>query len=99
MRTPLRPCLHHRCPEYAEPGKSYCDGHAHEAVQGRTSPGTTPAWRRARGAALERAGYRCEKCGRTEEQARAAGTHLEVHHVDGRGVGAQQHDLDQLRVL
>jgi hypothetical protein len=96
----VRPCLVHRCPNYAEPAGSYCDDHAAEAPKG-SSPGTTAAWRRARKAALERAGHRCEKCGRTEQQARADGTHLEVHHVDqgAGGVRAEHHDLSKLRVL
>jgi len=50
-------------------------------------------------AALQREGHRCEKCGRTEEQARAAGTWLEVHPRDGHGVRAKQHDLDRIEVL
>jgi 5-methylcytosine-specific restriction endonuclease McrA len=105
MRRPLRPCIERLpdgrgCPEYAVLGKSGCEAHQRQALKdGRRPPGTTSAWKKARKAALERAGYRCEKCGRTEDQARAAGTHLEVHHRDGRGVRANQHELDQLEVL
>jgi 5-methylcytosine-specific restriction endonuclease McrA len=40
------------------------------------SRGYGSQWRRARAAALERAGNRCEVCGATGE--------LEVHHIDGR---------------
>ena len=102
---PPRPCIERLpdgrgCPEYAEPGQARCTEHRHLAVKdGRRSPGTTAAWRKARAAALRRAGHRCEKCGRTEEQTRAAGTHLEVHHRSGAGVRATQHDLDDLQVL
>jgi hypothetical protein len=88
------------CPEYALPGEARCEEHHHEAVKNkRRSPGTTGAWRKAREEALRRAGHRCEKCGRTEEQARAAGTWLEVHHPDGRGVRADHHDVEALQVL
>jgi hypothetical protein len=82
------------CPEYAYDGPR-CEAHKSRSGEG----GTTAAWRRARKIALERTGYRCERCGRTAEQARADGTHLEVHHVDGRGVGAEEHDQALLRVL
>ena len=84
------------CPRYAIPGKSRCEEHQREVP---SRGGTTPAWSRARTAALKRAGYRCEECGRTEQQARDAGTWLEVHHVEGEGVRAETHDLAKLKVL
>jgi 5-methylcytosine-specific restriction endonuclease McrA len=105
MRRPLRPCIERLpdgrgCPEYAIPGKSRCETHQRQALkEGRRSPGTTAAWRKARKAALERAGRKCEKCGRTQDQARADGTWLEVHHVSGAGVRAKEHDPDDLQVL
>lgn len=96
----MRPCLERGCPEYALPGKSRCEEHQAQARKtGARSPGTTAAWRKARQIALDRAGHRCEKCGRTEAQARADGTWLEVHHRDGAGVRAQVHDQAQLQVL
>lgn len=105
MRQPVRPCIERLpdgrgCPEYAVTGGSRCERHQSEAVATRkVSGGTTAAWRKARNAALERTGRMCEKCGRTQDEARADGTWLEVHHRDGRGVRAEQHDLDQLEVL
>jgi DNA-directed RNA polymerase subunit RPC12/RpoP len=88
------------CPEYAIPGKSRCEQHQREAMVKRDlSPGTTPAWRKARNLALERTGYRCERCGRTDAQSRAeGGGGLHVHHIDGRGVRAQEHDQALLEV-
>jgi 5-methylcytosine-specific restriction endonuclease McrA len=105
-----RPCIERvggrgsaGCPRYAVPGKSRCEEHQREHEKRRRqeggSPGTTPAWARARKKALEREGYRCQNCGRTEDQARAAGTWLEVHHVDAAGVRAPTHDLSKLEVL
>lgn len=102
---PLRPCIDRLpdgrgCPHYALPNLARCEHHHAVALkEGRRSPGTTAAWRKARTAALERAGRRCQKCGRTEAQARAAGTWLEVHHLDGEGVRAKTHDDARLQVL
>jgi hypothetical protein len=90
-----KPCLSPRCPEFAEPGKSHCRAHMPKS----RSRGTTASWAQARKVALDRAGHRCERCGRTEQQARADGTWLEAHHADGRGVSADEHDLDQIVVL
>lgn len=88
---PPRPCLEHRCPEMALPGRSRCKDH--------DVNGTTPAWRKARIAALKRARYTCEDCGRTEAEAKRDGTWLEVHHINGEGVRAKRHDLATLVVL
>ena len=105
MRPPVRPCIERLpdgrgCPRYAREGDSRCEECRRRALKNRDlSPGTTPEWRRARKLALERAGHRCEKCGRTEAEARAAGTWLEVHHRSGAGVRAKTHDLADLEVL
>lgn len=106
----VRPCIERLpddrgCPEYAIPGKSRCERHEAEAVKNRNSenPGTTPEWRRARKAALERDGHRCTRCGKTQAQAKAESKHnrgLEVHHMDGEGSSRQgPHDLDKLATL
>ncbi len=105
MKPPVRPCIERLpdgrgCPEYALPGKPRCaQHHAQAAKTGQRSPGTTAAWRKARAAALARAHDMCQKCGRTEAQAKAAGTWLEVHHRSGAGVRAKTHDPDDLEVL
>lgn len=101
---PPKPCLTAGCTRYAVPGGSRCAEHtaqddADARRTGRRSPGTTAAWKKAREKALRRAGYRCEKCGRTKAQAEAAGTWLEVHHKEGRGVNRDRHDQAQLQVL
>ncbi|MDQ3608783.1 MAG: hypothetical protein M3459_07775 [Actinomycetota bacterium] len=61
---PLRPCLERGCAELTT--ASRCPEHEREHTNARL-PGTTAAWRRARTAALRRAGHRCERCGRTDE--------------------------------
>ncbi|MEJ7783813.1 MAG: hypothetical protein WKF96_03350 [Solirubrobacteraceae bacterium] len=105
MRKPVRPCIDRLsdgkgCPEYALPGESRCEEHHALAAKNRTRPaGTTAAWRRARLIALKRTGYTCEKCGRTDAQAKADGTWLEVHHRRGEGVRAAQHNQADLQVL
>jgi DNA-directed RNA polymerase subunit RPC12/RpoP len=105
MPKPPRPCIERLpdgrgCPEYAIPGKSRCEAHQREAMKKRDlSPGTTPEWRRARKLALERTGYRCERCGKTDAESRAEGKGgLHVHHADNRGVRAQEHDQALLEV-
>jgi hypothetical protein len=97
---PPKPCAEHRCREYALAGKSRCAEH-HETAKaaGQVQQGTTAAWRRARTLAMERAGYRCERCRRTEAEVKAAGSWLEVHHQDGAGTRAATHDLSKLEVL
>jgi predicted HNH restriction endonuclease len=85
-------------------GKSRCPKHEAEARKKRTaSPGTTPSWHRARRAALARDGYRCQKCGRTQAEAKKAGRTgkgLHVHHVDGVGSSRDEtHDVDKLTTL
>jgi 5-methylcytosine-specific restriction endonuclease McrA len=108
MPKPPRPCIDRLpsgvgCPEYALAGKSRCETHQAEAIaNGTRSPGTTPAWAKARKLALERDGYCCTRCGKTQAQAKAeskAGRGLEVHHLSGAGVRAKSHDLDDLRTL
>jgi len=104
----VRPCIERLpdgrgCPRYALPGKSRCQAHQREAMAKRDlSPGTTPAWARARRAALERDGWRCTACGKTQAQAKAdspAGKGLEVHHRSGAGVRAETHVLEDLVTL
>lgn len=102
---PPKPCLERLanglgCPRYALEGDSRCEEHRRLALKmGLRSPGTTAPWRRARRSALERARWRCETCGRNDADSRAAGLGgLHVHHLDGRGVPAQVHDLDKLEV-
>jgi 5-methylcytosine-specific restriction endonuclease McrA len=80
----VRPCLVHRCVNYAVDGRSYCAQH-------RPYVGTTPRWRKARKEALRRARHRCQRCGATQR--------LEVHHQDGRGIYAAEHDQALLEVL
>ena len=105
MRAPIRGCIERLpdgrgCPSYALPGKARCELHQREAMANRNlSPGTTPEWRRARKLALERAGHRCSKCGRTEAEARAAGSWLEVTTCSGAGVRSATHDLADLVVM
>lgn len=105
MPRPPKPCIERLpdgrgCPQYAIPGKSRCEAHQREALAKRDlSPGTAPQWRKARKLALERTGYRCERCGKTEAESRAEGKGgLHVHHVDGRGVRARAHDQALLEV-
>jgi DNA-directed RNA polymerase subunit RPC12/RpoP len=102
---PPKPCIERLpggvgCPAYAIPGKSRCEAHQREALAKRDLlPGTTPEWRQARKLALKRTGYRCERCGKTDAESRAEGKGgLHVHHVDGRGVRAQEHDQALLEV-
>jgi len=105
MRKPVRPCIDRLpdgkgCPAYALPGRSRCEKHEATAVKtGARSGGTTGAWRAARKVALARTNHTCEKCGRTEAEVRAAGSWLEVHHLQGPGVRAAQHDQRDLQVL
>ena len=72
---PRKPCLVHRCPNYALEGRSYCAAHtARRADLGLTGErGTTGNWRRLRRIVLRNARGRCQ-CG-------APAT--DVHHVDG----------------
>jgi hypothetical protein len=106
---PPRPCIDRLpdgrgCPEYAIDNGSRCAGHAHLAPKSR-SRGTTAAWARARTAALNRDGYRCTICGKTQEQARAEGRGLEVHHLTGshsttgRSLDRDEHPLHELQTL
>lgn len=82
------------------PGKSRCATHHAEALKaGQVNVGTTPAWRKARTEALRRAKHRCSTCGLTDTASRAAGLGgLHIHHLDGRGVRAKEHDQELLEV-
>jgi 5-methylcytosine-specific restriction endonuclease McrA len=95
-----RPCIVHRCPEYAVPGESRCEGHrtkfeaerrANPALTGRR--GTDAEWRRARGLKLWR---QRKECGQNECEKCAARGALQVHHVDG---DAKNHSQSNLMVL
>jgi 5-methylcytosine-specific restriction endonuclease McrA len=111
-RPPLRPCIERLpsgrgCPNYAEPDTSRCAEHAHLTPRSK-SRGTTAAWRKARQAALERDGYRCTVCGKTQQQAKAesrTGRGLEVHHLTGShnapgySLARPEHPLDELVTL
>jgi 5-methylcytosine-specific restriction endonuclease McrA len=90
----VRPCLVHRCTEYAADGKSYCRQHQYRrADRGQTGArGTTAMWRRLRKQALQQARFRCQKCGR---RASAKDT-LVVHHADH---DATNNALSNLEVL
>jgi 5-methylcytosine-specific restriction endonuclease McrA len=74
-------CARPRCPEVIPAGQRFCREHADgwarwKAENPGRSSGYGSQWRRARAAALDRAGHRCQVCGETQG--------LEVHHVDGR---------------
>lgn len=86
------PCVRHRCPEYALPGKSRCRVHEAEfEAERRADPhltgrrGTAGTWRHDRKQALQRERFRCQRCGRTQVELDelGEGESLEVHHVDG----------------
>lgn len=101
-----RPCVEHRCPAYAVPGKSRCATHEarHEAKR-RADPGvtgrrgTSPEWRRARGLCLYRFKHTCQGCGRTLPQIVALDGKLEVHHKDGDSNNNAQGNLEPLCTL
>lgn len=77
-------CAEPRCPEVVPRGQTYCEAHGSTGWdRWRRTPkgmshaaGYGSAWRRARDAALVRAGHRCERCGSEGP--------LDVHHIDGR---------------
>ncbi len=89
---PLRPCAHRSpdrtgCPEYAEPGKSFCRAHQQAAWREQQQQGAkrsaSAEWTRLRRLVLHRDGHACQMCGKRERQLRAQGNVLEVHHRDG----------------
>jgi 5-methylcytosine-specific restriction protein A len=92
----VRPCLVHRCPEYAEPGKSYCQAHLYgRAERGQTGArGTSAEWRKLRKTAKQKARFRCQECGRRE----TANRRLEVHHADGDATNNAPENLQALCV-
>jgi 5-methylcytosine-specific restriction endonuclease McrA len=81
-RTAVRPCLVHRCPQYAIAGESYCRAHLYRrAERGLTGArGTSAYWRKIRKMALQAAHFRCAECHRRSTEL-ADGLH--VHHADG----------------
>jgi 5-methylcytosine-specific restriction endonuclease McrA len=80
----VRPCLVHRCPEYAVTGQSYCKAHLYRRNErGLTGArGTSGQWRKIRKLALQHARYRCADCRRKITDLEPT-EKLEVHHVDG----------------
>lgn len=92
------------CPHYAEPDGSRCSQCAGLAPKSK-SKGTTTAWRKARLLALERDGWKCTRCGKTQAQAKAEGLGLEVHHLaassrtPGRSIDRDEHPVDELQTL
>jgi 5-methylcytosine-specific restriction endonuclease McrA len=93
-KSVVRPCLVHRCPEYAVVGASYCRSHLYRrSERGQTGArGTSSSWRKLRKQALQAARFRCQDCGR---RATADDT-LSVHHVDR---DATNNALSNLEVL
>lgn len=83
----LRPCAKPGCGRVVAAG-SYCDEHAAEAAADRSRGEPwrylygLAVWKRARAAARERAGYRCEDCGAEEYVAFAGGRGHDVDHVE-----------------
>src|SRR6516165_1709659 len=93
-------CATPRCPELVPAGQTYCAQHGKggwdrwRRSEPQRSQGYGARWRRARQAALQAAGNRCEVegCGATEG--------LEVHHVDGRSpLDPGANAITNLRVL
>jgi 5-methylcytosine-specific restriction endonuclease McrA len=80
----VRPCLVHRCTEYAVTGQSYCRKHLRTRLdRGLTGArGTSAQWRRMRKLALQQHRFRCIDCGRKVTDL-APKEKLEVHHADG----------------
>jgi 5-methylcytosine-specific restriction endonuclease McrA len=98
-----RPCIEHRCPNYALPGKSRCEQHHTEfEARRRADPdltgrrGTDPAWRRARLGCLARHRYTCQRCGRTKVELARLDKRLHVHHKDGDATNHDQANLEPL---
>jgi len=99
---PPKPCVVHRCPEYAEPGLSRCRTHeaeyqAERAKQPvRGARGTDAEWRRARQQRMIKDRYECQRCGRGLAQVQREGGRLHVHHVDD---DPSDHSIDKLETL
>jgi 5-methylcytosine-specific restriction endonuclease McrA len=100
LRPPVRPCIVHRCPEYALPRKSRCQKHQTEFERSRRQDpeltgrrGSTRRWRRIRARALRRADFRCQGCGKPGVAGVRA---LEVDHVNG---DPNDDRLENLQVL
>jgi 5-methylcytosine-specific restriction endonuclease McrA len=95
--TVVRPCLVHRCPEYAVTGQSYCKRHLYRRTElGLTGArGTSAYWRKVRKLALQHARWRCADCGRLITDL-GPKEKLQVHHVDH---DATNNALENLQVL
>ena len=75
---PRKPCLVHGCPQYADVG-SYCPNHRDRAALGLTGQrANTPAWKRARRRAIQKARKVCQL--RLAPDCTGIATH--VHHRD-----------------
>lgn len=87
MGAPI-PCVEHRCPLYAEPGKSRCRTHHNLyererqqwATGRRGSAGTTRADRRK---TFARDHWKCVRCGKHRNEVTKLGGKLHCHHEDG----------------
>jgi ribosomal protein L44E len=92
----IRPCLMHRCPEYALPGESYCKQHLYRRNDlGLTGArGTSAYWRRVRKVAKQKARFRCEECGKRE----TVDDMLTVHHRDRNAANNEPENLQALCV-
>lgn len=99
---PRRPkpkvCAIPGCPEFSEPGRSYCRPHDLERkrVQPRGSmrrAGYDAHWERTRRDFLEAVGKVCMDCG-------ASDVTIDVHHIDNLGPkGPRGHDWSNLLAL
>jgi hypothetical protein len=104
MRYAPKPCIERLsdgrgCPNFAVVGVNGKGGNGRcEQHGGKPYKGGTHAWKKARAAALNEAGNRCERCGKTQAQARAEGKPLQVHHLErGASIASGRHD--RLRAL
>ena len=75
------------CSAKAAPGSRTCEAHAGEAGRLAADPRRAgyrdPAYRRARRAALRRAGGRCEACGKPLPRRSDGQPVWQAHHIDG----------------
>lgn len=76
MPTPPKPCLEHRCPEYAVPGGARCKAHGGNATpSGKITQ--THRWRKLRHELIAERPWVCD----TRRQPIADESLIEVHHV------------------
>lgn len=95
MTLVKRPCVVHKCPSYAVPGKSRCDEHERERQrkgweEGRTgSRGSRPGWRRLRARVWREQGERCKRCSKKVKR-------FIVHHRDGNALDDSRSNVEGL---